>query len=76
MKGQVQIDTELCKGCGLCVFFCPKSVLDLTGKVNSKGYQTVKASNPTSCTGCAICAQVCPDIALIVWRDKDSKEAI
>ncbi|NMB13116.1 MAG: 4Fe-4S binding protein, partial [Firmicutes bacterium] len=38
MKGQVQIDTELCKGCGLCVFFCPKSVLDLTGKVNSKGY--------------------------------------
>ncbi len=76
MKGRVEVDTDLCKGCGLCVYFCPKSVLDLTGEVNSKGYRTAKKGNPASCTGCAICAHVCPDIALVVWRGKDSREAI
>ena len=27
-----RIDTEWCKGCGICVAFCPKTVLALDGK--------------------------------------------
>jgi 2-oxoglutarate ferredoxin oxidoreductase subunit delta len=76
MKGRVVVDRELCKGCGLCVSFCPREVLELASEVNSKGYRIARSSHPENCTGCAICAQVCPDIAIMVWQSKDSKEAM
>ena len=76
MKGRVEIHLEACKGCGLCVSFCPKDVLELASEVNSKGYRIARSRHPEDCTGCAICALVCPDIAIMVWQSKDSKEAM
>lgn len=38
-KGKVTINEVICKGCGLCVSVCPKSVLALsTTKINPAGY--------------------------------------
>ncbi|NMB25151.1 MAG: 4Fe-4S binding protein [Firmicutes bacterium] len=76
IKGRVEVEPELCKGCGLCVTFCPRKVLELAEEVNSKGYRIVSQVHPDRCTGCTICAQMCPDIALTVWRTERSKEAI
>jgi 2-oxoglutarate ferredoxin oxidoreductase subunit delta len=76
MKGRVVVNRELCKGCSLCVSFCPRDVLELADEVNSKGYKVASSSHPDNCTGCAICALVCPDIAIMVWQSKSSKEAI
>ena len=37
-KGKVTINEVICKGCGLCVSVCPKSVLALsTTKINPAG---------------------------------------
>lgn len=52
-KGKVEIRAESCKSCGYCVKFCPKKVLAIGEKVNSKGYQFVVAANPDDCIGCA-----------------------
>ena len=76
IKGRVEVDPELCKGCGLCVAFCPQAVLELTDEANSKGYKTVWPMHPEKCTGCTICAQMCPDIALVIWRARGPKEAV
>jgi 2-oxoglutarate ferredoxin oxidoreductase subunit delta len=69
-KGMVVIDRGRCKGCGLCIAFCPEEVLAHSGKHNRSGYDVVYMKNPERCIGCAICAQTCPDVAIEVYREK------
>jgi 2-oxoglutarate ferredoxin oxidoreductase subunit delta len=68
MAGKIIIDTERCKGCTLCITVCPRNVITLSEKSNSKGYFPAQATNP-GCTGCANCAIVCPDCAIEVSRN-------
>ncbi len=68
---KVIIDPDRCKGCGLCVYSCPKKVLELNQKnLNKKGYMPSKPVHPEKCIGCAICAMICPDCAITVIREK------
>jgi 2-oxoglutarate ferredoxin oxidoreductase subunit delta len=48
-----------CKGCNICVTFCPKHVLALTGG-------KVRAERPELCIGCTMCELRCPDFAIEV----------
>lgn len=64
----VKVNEERCKGCELCIIFCPKQVLQLSVKFNSKGYHYPEFSDPESCTGCAICGRMCPEVALEVYK--------
>lgn len=76
--GEIKIDRERCKGCELCVHFCPKDCIVMDESYNSRGYRPAipiswagtSRPGPTDgkCTGCAICARICPDIAIEVWR--------
>lgn len=77
--GRIRIDRERCKGCELCVHFCPKGCIVIDESYNSRGYRPAVPRNGFSgassaeeatpdCTGCAICARICPDIAIEVWR--------
>ena len=68
MKGYIEISQELCKGCELCISFCPKGLIATTDKLNTGGYRVVTFDNSGECTGCAICALVCPDVAIEVYR--------
>ncbi len=65
---EVKVNEERCKGCELCIVFCPKQVLQLSAKFNSKGYHYPEFSRPDSCTGCAICGWMCPEVALEVFK--------
>jgi 2-oxoglutarate ferredoxin oxidoreductase subunit delta len=68
MAGKIIIDSERCKGCGLCLTVCPQNVITISEKSNSKGYFPAKPTGP-NCTGCTNCAVVCPDCAIEVFRD-------
>ncbi|MDU5079989.1 4Fe-4S binding protein [uncultured Tissierella sp.] len=51
------VDKNWCKGCGICVVFCPKNVLEIKdGKVNIKDLE--------SCIQCGQCELRCPDFAI------------
>jgi len=66
---KVTIDQEKCKGCGLCVHFCPKKVLELnTEKLNLKGYNPAEPVRMEDCIACAICATMCPDVVITVEK--------
>lgn len=65
---KVEIIKERCKSCGYCIKFCPKQVLAVGSKVNSKGYEYVEPVNLENCIGCAICARICPDGAIDVYK--------
>lgn len=68
MAGKIIIDTERCKGCGLCVASCPKDCIVISEKSNKNGYFPAETNN-SSCTGCAMCAVICPEAIIEVQRD-------
>lgn len=70
IKGTIQVDTEQCKGCGVCVSICPVKVIELGCQVNAKGYNYVVMKEDASCIGCAGCAMVCPDSVITVYKQK------
>jgi 2-oxoglutarate ferredoxin oxidoreductase subunit delta len=71
MAGKIIIDTERCKGCGLCITVCPKGCIIISKHSNKAGYFPAEATN-IDCTGCAVCAIVCPDAVIEVYRDEDT----
>jgi len=70
VKGRLEIATELCKGCSVCLTACPFQILDMRKEVNSKGYNYPYVTDVERCTGCANCAMVCPDSCITVFRTK------
>ena len=61
-KGQtlVCVYPDWCKGCGLCVAFCPGKVLEM----NALG--KAEALSPEECLNCGFCELHCPDFAITV----------
>jgi len=57
------INEKFCKGCGICIEFCPKQVLGLTDKGK------VYASQPDLCIKCGQCELRCPDFAIQVIKE-------
>lgn len=66
---RVLIETERCKGCGLCIAVCPPAVLGL-GALNTKGYAAAVLLDNERCTSCTACALICPDAAITVYRPR------
>jgi 2-oxoglutarate ferredoxin oxidoreductase subunit delta len=69
------IDSERCKGCGLCVAVCPKNVLELMKELNAKGYFPAFQARPEDCIHCAICCTMCPDVAITIEETADETAA-
>jgi len=65
---KVIINAQCCKGCMLCVEFCPNGSLAPRDETNAKGYHPVQCANEDECTGCGICALMCPDVCIEVYR--------
>ena len=72
--GAIEVNTDRCKGCGLCIVACPHAVIAMAGKVNLHGYPYVEATNEAACVGCASCGIVCPDGCITVYRKKVEEE--
>ena len=53
-----------CKGCGICVAFCPVKILTLE---NDK----VKVTEPEKCISCGLCEMRCPDFAIYLEDQED-----
>lgn len=74
MKGYIEIDREFCKGCMLCIEFCPQGLITLSNDLNLSGYHAAcftekkTKKEKRKCTGCSICAIVCPEVAIEVYR--------
>jgi 2-oxoglutarate ferredoxin oxidoreductase subunit delta len=60
----VSIAKDKCKGCQLCVFFCPSKNLVSSQDLNKKGIKYVKVKDVSVCNGCGLCYIVCPDCCI------------
>ena len=67
-RGNVTINKDECKGCGLCVESCPPKALFLAPELNQYGVHAGQYKGE-GCTGCGICFYCCPEPgAITVFR--------
>ena len=71
---EIVINPDYCKGCDICVAFCPSQVLQPSEQINARGYRLPQAVNLEACTGCKICEIICPDLAIAVRVERIDKE--
>lgn len=55
---KLKIIPKVCKGCGICVEFCPKKVLELDE------FSKITIANEENCVSCRQCELRCPDYAV------------
>jgi 2-oxoglutarate ferredoxin oxidoreductase subunit delta len=68
-RGNICIDAERCKGCGLCVAACPKGDIRLSAGADRRGIHVAQAGDAKRCTACGTCYVVCPDVAITVRQE-------
>ena len=63
----LHITRQWCKGCGICVAFCPQKALslDVEGKA---------AHDPEKCVQCGLCERYCPDLAITLEEEPAEDE--
>lgn len=59
----VTVNRAWCKGCGICVSFCPKDALSLDKEGKA-------VHNPKPCIECGMCELYCPDMAVFVVAER------
>lgn len=57
-KKVLSINREWCKGCGICVEFCPKDALAIDEM------DKAELAYPEKCDSCGMCELRCPDLAI------------
>src|SRR5687767_14386723 len=62
-RGEVRIFATWCKGCQICIEFCPTQVLAMHSNGN---HPIVVAAE--KCTACHFCDTHCPDLAILVKK--------
>jgi len=65
----VIVDKERCKGCGICMSFCPRGVFEFEDYLNEGGHHPVRLTG-RECIGCRACVIMCPDIALELVQEE------
>ena len=65
-----QINREWCKGCGICIEFCAKKVLEMDELDKAVPVRT------EDCVVCRLCEMRCPDLAIniIAKEEPDAKD--
>ena len=63
MTKKLIINTDWCKGCGICVAFCPKKVLGLKK-------EKVTLLDSENCILCGQCEWRCPDYAIYIEEEE------
>ncbi len=63
-KFTIKINKEKCKGCSLCIIYCPKHLISKSAKINKSGMNFVEIKGKDVCTGCSSCAIICPECAI------------
>ena len=71
---KVEINNKLCKGCFICIRYCPMGVIAESDEIGELGYDLAKVEHPEKCTGCRLCLVYCPDLAIAIAEEEGEKQ--
>jgi len=71
---KIRVDLKYCKGCRLCVAFCPKGALVMSKKLGPRGLNVAEVADASACSGCLNCAVICPDAAIEIVLDGPARK--
>ena len=72
----ITIIEDRCKGCNLCVTFCPSDTLKVSDEPNQKGVFVPRVVDISTCKGCNLCSNYCPDFAIFCSDKSESKKMV
>ena len=75
-KAEIHLIKNQCKGCGYCISFCPKKVLEESDEINARGVHPPRVVDESQCILCSFCSVVCPDFAIFVLERKNNGEGV
>jgi 2-oxoglutarate ferredoxin oxidoreductase subunit delta len=75
--GEIRIDPRYCKGCDICIQYCPMKVFEKSEEPNERGRYLPIARHKEKCTAlrltalcnrrvCGLCEDLCPDQAITI----------
>lgn len=67
---KLEINKDRCKGCQLCIFYCPAKHLELSEQLNKRGVNFVKIKKNSKCLGCGFCFFICPESCIEIYESK------
>lgn len=67
---EMSINYDWCKGCGICISFCPKDCFDISS-INQPLMIRLDV-----CTKCMQCVHRCPDYCITIDGQSESVEAV
>jgi 2-oxoglutarate ferredoxin oxidoreductase subunit delta len=70
---EIHLIKDECKGCGFCIEFCPKKVLEESDEINARGVHPPRIADESKCVNCSFCSIVCPDFAIFVSEKKNNE---
>ncbi len=62
------VNSNLCKGCDICIATCPKNVFEKSKDKNDKEVFLPFPKNIEACTECGLCELSCPDQAITLEK--------
>lgn len=68
-NGKLIIDATQCKGCNICIEFCPQGALAPRKEITKKGVFPPELIDDQKCTRCGICSLYCPDFAIFIAEE-------
>lgn len=73
-KAEIHLLVDQCKGCGYCIRFCPRKVLEESKEINARGVRPPRVVDQNLCIICTFCSTVCPDFAIFVTEKQPEEE--
>ena len=72
----VEISANFCKGCDICIEFCPTDVFEKSGTLNRRGYYVPVVARVEDCTGCLLCDLLCPELAIVITDEQGNGDVV
>ena len=63
-RKKLVIEPAWCKGCGICVAFCPRQALEIRG-------EKAALREGADCVACGLCELRCPDYAIYLVNEEE-----